>query len=154
MVPLQGRCTIVDVSEETILGETIAFVTLRPFGENGGLIKIPLESMDARGVRPVMEPTRMLDILETPLRAEPEEVQMRPHQRFKRWVDLLRSGEPGVRRQILRELQDVEKVSKKLTKQETELRQRLRSAFLLEVEAALGLSPSQAGRLINRSLSA
>jgi RNA polymerase-interacting CarD/CdnL/TRCF family regulator len=101
-----------------------------------------------------MEPTRMLDILETPLRAEPEEVQMRPHQRFKRWVDLLRSGEPGVRRQILRELQDVEKVSKKLTKQETELRQRLRSAFLLEVEAALGLSPSQAGRLINRSLSA
>lgn len=151
MVPLRGLCEIVSAHEEEILGAVHLFYEMKPLADES-ILKIPSGQMAAQGIRPTMTQVAMEQLLD----CEPDPCELpegRPHQRLKRWVEILRSGDAGCRRRVLCMLNDLQDKGDKLSKSEQELQEKIRLAFRHEIETVLGLSAPQAGRRVNLALS-
>ena len=150
MVPFQGLCEIVGAQKEEILGKETLFYQIQPVG-SPTLLKIPAHQMLKQGIRLKASADQIEEILE----ATPEAFHYkreRPFTRMRMWTQLLRSGQPGCRRELLRRLDLVEQAGEKLTREEIALRERVRSAFRHEVEAVLDISTLHAGKRVNESV--
>lgn len=150
MVPLRGLCEIVAVQEEEMLGQTHLFYEMRPLAEEG-IVKIPASQLEAQGIRATLSPERMEQLLQQDLECgEPPEGK--PHQRLKKWVQMLRSDGIGARLRVLVLLNRLEKKGERLSKKEQELQDQIRLAFRHEVETVMDLSAPQAGRKVNLAI--
>lgn len=140
-VPLHGVCQILRIEESEILGQTHRFMVLQT-GEDEGLLKVPADSLDKRGIRPLLSAGDLESVLEQEY--ELETPSSRPHQRMKFWKQELKSGDAGVRKKVLQCLRAMEAGGTKLSKDEAALKERIYANLQREIEAVLGLTPVQA----------
>lgn len=149
MVPMRGMCTVEDVKEEVMLGQSHKFVHLRPHrGE--GVIKMPVNQLADQGVRSIETKEQILAVLEDETPVE-DLSQMASFERLDLWTDKIRSGDYGTRIQVLREIALAEKKSQ-LDRQEQKFKKQLRLAARREIETALKTSAASAGRRLNLAL--
>lgn len=147
--PLHGMCEILAAEEQEILGTRSLYYVLKPEGE-AGVLKIPVSATVAHGVRRPLSRRQLQQLLHVPM--DPSTLPHdKPHQRFKAWIDLLRTGDAEAGRRVLWEAQRVQ-ADRKLSPQEVELRERVSMAFHQEVQAVMGLDEEQTGRFIEKAV--
>ena len=149
MVPMRGMCSVEDVKEETMLGQTLRFVHLRP-SRGKGIIKMPASQLEEQGVRPLVDKTEVLSVLDSEVEVE-DLSEMESFDRLERWTDMMRSGDYGTRIQVLRELQIVDKKDA-LDDHEKKFKKQVRLAARREIENVLDTSAAGAGRRLNGAL--
>ena len=149
MVPMRGLCEIVDVKVETILDQTIGFVHLKP-RSGDSLVKMPVKQLQEQGVRSLVSEEEILAALE-PAEEVEDLSELNFIDRIERWTHVLRDGDYGVRVQVLREMQLVEKKGE-LSKQERSLQKKTRLAARREIETVLQTSAAAAGRRLNLAI--
>jgi RNA polymerase-interacting CarD/CdnL/TRCF family regulator len=149
MVPMRGMCTIVEVTKESILDQELVFVHLKQ-KRGKGVLKMPVKQLEEQGVRPLVSKEEMLAALndesEVEDLSEEESVD-----RLERWTSMMRSGDYGVRLQVLREITLVDHKDK-LDDHEKRFQKNVRLAARREVESVLGTSAAGAGRKLNTAL--
>jgi len=149
MVPMRGMCQVEDVQEETMLGQTLKFVHLRPSGGKG-IIKMPASQLEEQGVRPLVSKDEVLATLDSEVEVE-DLSEMESFDRLERWTEMMRSGDYGTRIQVLREIQVVDKKDA-LDDQEKKFKKQVRLAARREIENVLDTSAAGAGRRLNEAL--
>lgn len=149
MVPMRGLCSIEAVQEETMLGQTLRFVHLRP-SRGKGIIKMPASQLEELGVRSLVDKTEVLSVLESDWEVE-DLSEMESHERLERWTEMMRSGDYGTRIQVLREIATVAKKDS-LDSLEVKFQKQTRLAARREIESVLKTSPAGAGRKLNLAL--
>ena len=149
MVAMRGMCSVEDVKEETMLGQTLRSVHLRPSGGKG-IIKMPANQLEEQGVRPLVNKDEVLSVLDSEVDVE-DLSEMESFDRLERWTDMMRSGDYGTRIQVLRELQIVDKKDA-LDDHEKKFKKQVRLAARREIENVLGTSAAGAGRRLNEAL--
>jgi RNA polymerase-interacting CarD/CdnL/TRCF family regulator len=149
MVPMRGMCRVEDVREETMLGQTLRFVHLKP-SRGKGLIKMPASQLEGQGVRPLVDKAEVLAVLESD-----EEVddlsEVESYERLDRWTEMMRSGDYGTRIQVLRQISLVAK-NGALDEQEKRFQKHVRLAARREIENVLNTSAAGAGRKLNLAI--
>ena len=146
MVPMRGMCKIVKIEEETILGQTLTFVHLKP-SRAKGLIKVPSTQLEGQGVRALVGKDELLKVLDS----EPEVEDLSDEDagdRMPRWMGMLRNADYATRLQVLRELMLLDKQSL-LNAQEKRFKKQVRLTARREIESALETSAAGAGRKLN-----
>lgn len=149
MVPMRGMCTVVEVTEESILGQDLVFVHLKQ-RRGKGILKMPVKQLEEQGVRPLVTKEEMLEALADDREVE-DHSEMDSMERLERWTSMMRSGDYGVRLQVLRELTLVDRLDK-LDDHEKRFHKNVRLAARREVECVLGTSAAGAGRKLNTAL--
>ena len=150
MVPLRGLCTVTRVEEETMLGQTLTFVHLKPKGGKG-IIKVPASQLGEQGVRPLVGKEELLGALDEKVKVE-DLSKMESLDRLERWTEMLKNSDYGTRIQVLRELALVEKRDQ-LDSHEKKLMNQVRLAARREIESVLETSAAGAGRKLNEAIS-
>jgi len=147
--PLHGMCEILAAEEQDILGMRSLYYVLKPHGEQG-VLKIPAAVITAHGVRRPLSRRQLQQLLHVPM--DPSTLPHdKPHQRFKAWIDMLRTGHAEAGRRVLWEAQRVQ-ADRKLSPQEVELRERVSLAFRQEVQSVMGLDDEQTGRFVQKAV--
>lgn len=149
MVPMRGMCQVEDVKEETMLGQTLRFVHLRP-SAGKGIIKMPASQLEEQGVRPLVSKDEVLATLDSEVEVE-DLSEMESFDRLERWTEMMRSGDYGTRILVLREIQVVDKKDA-LDDQEKKFKKQVRLAARREIENVLDTSAAGAGRRLNEAL--
>ena len=149
MVPMRGMCLIEDVQEETMLGQTMRFVHLKPH-RGKGIIKVPASQLEEQGVRPLVDESEVISVLEGEHEVE-DHSKVESYDRLERWTEMMRSGDYGTRVQVLREMALVEKKDS-LDDQERKFQKTVRIAARREIESVLNTSAAGAGRRLNAAI--
>lgn len=150
--PITGMCEVVGVKEQEILGERHRMLVLKPFDEELGLLTIPENRWGEMGLRELVGAEKAEEVLGASVELDPP--KSKPHLRIKAWTNLLRTGQFGVRKRVLLEFESL-KGSKgvRISRDETKLMDRIRDNFRRELELALDINASQAGRKLSAALS-
>ncbi len=150
-MPLRGVCELINIQEETILGESHVFYELKP-SRSKGKLKIPAKQLESHGIRPLLTPEEMEALLQ-PVDSPPKPTDEESWQRMKRWQSMLRTGGPQAAKQVLLELKVLEKRGL-LTedKEAQELQRRLYLHLRDEIQLVFNLSAAHAGRKLNEAL--
>ena len=144
--PYLGLCTIVDSSEETMLGESLVFFQLQP--EHGTTsVKVPARAMASRGIRGLLSSGELEQLLLAPVEAESEGETAREHpsKRVKRWSELVRATSPSGPYNFLREVQDLVATGYRLNAREQEMQEAISRGVVQEIASVLELSAKEAG---------
>ena len=144
MVPMRGMCQVEDVKEETMLGQTLRFVHLRP-SAGKGIIKMPASQLEEQ-----VSKDEVLATLDSEVEVE-DLSEMESFDRLERWTEMMRSGDYGTRILVLREIQVVDKKDA-LDDQEKKFKKQVRLAARREIENVLDTSAAGAGRRLNEAL--
>ena len=147
MMPFWGLGEVMGVSQKAVLGSERAFFHLRPLRLHHP-IRIPEEDLADMGVRPVLSGRQMSEIIfcrEFP----PRTARIGQTGGYDHWIKLLRSGLPGVRPWILRQMQ---RLNRPLGPRESELRQIIRQNFREEIRVVFGCSRCQAAAYARQAL--
>lgn len=149
MVPMRGMCRVTEIKEETILGQSLTFVHLKP-SKGKGIFKMPIEQLEGLGIRPLVGKEEVLKALEQ----KPEVMDLsdlNSPDRMERWAEMMRSGDYGTRLQVLREISHLDEGTH-LDDQEKKFKKQVRLAARREIESALGTSAAGAGRRLNLAI--
>jgi CarD family transcriptional regulator len=149
MVPMRGMCRIEDVQEETMLGQTLRFVHLKP-SRGKGIIKVPASQLQEQGVRPLVDKTEVISVLEDDYEVE-DFSSVDNYERLDRWTEMMRGGDYKTRVQVLREIALVDKKGG-LDDQERKFQKTVRVAARREIESVLNTSAAGAGRRLNAAI--
>ena len=117
-MPFWGLAEVKDVSRSWELGSEWDFYHIRPLHLQGA-IRIPEPNLAEMGIRPILSRREMSEIIF--LRPIPQGVRhLRQPGGYRQWIELLRSGTPGVHPWILRQMR---RADKPLGPKESELRE-------------------------------
>jgi len=149
VVPMRGMCSVEDVREETMLGQTMQFIHLRP-RQGSGIIKIPANQLRDQGVRSLADKDEVLSSLSSKEKVE-DVSEMESLDRLDRWTEILRSGDYRSRIQVLREIVLASKKTK-LDEHERKFEKQVRLAARSEIESVLETTAAAAGRRLNEAV--
>ena len=147
MVPFWGPSEVTGASRETVLGNDLDFCHLRPLHLRHS-IRIPRSDLAGMGVRPLLSGRQMSEII---FLGKSPQGAVRPGARgsYESWVRLLRSGLPGVRPWILRQMGAQ---VRPLGPRESQLRETIRQNFREEIRLVFGCSRRQAAAYARKAL--
>lgn len=152
--PFLGVCTVMNSSEETVMGIRQVFCELKP-RENAATIKVPASQMRARGIRPLLTPEQIENALgerESATLGEPG--QETYSQRLRRWTTQLRSSEELSGYHFLREWHQLTASGVRLTAKETQMCENVQRVVVQEIAQVLQISTARAGTHLNQGLDA
>jgi len=150
MLPFWGMGEVTGFSQATVLGEECEFCHIRPLRLDHP-IRFPQAELSTMGIRPLLSGRQMTEIVflssgETAASQEPGS------QDYEEWVSLLRSGRPGARAFILRQMAQSVSIGRRLRPRENELRLTIRQNFRDEIRAVFRCSRQQAAALARKAL--
>ncbi len=147
MVPFWGLSKVTGVSRAKVLGIDLDFCHIRPLRQNHP-IRIPKADLIGMGVRPILSGRQMTEIIF--LGHFPQKVvRLGQSPGYHQWIKLLRSGMPGVRPWILRQMC---RSVRPLGPRESELRETIRQNFREEIRLVFGCSRRQAAAYARTAL--
>ena len=150
MMPFWGLGEVTGLTQETVLGAPFEFYHIRPLRLDHP-IKFPERDLAEMGFRPVLSGREMREIVfgRPPASISCEGAQVGG---YHRWVKLLRSGRPGVRRVILCEIQQAVASGRILHTRESELRAVVTQNFREEIQLVFGCSRQKAAAYARNAL--
>jgi len=147
MMPFWGLGKVTEVSRSKILGCELEFCHILPLRLHQP-IRIPESELPGMGVRPILSGRQMSEIIF--LGRFPQRVaRLGQSTGYEQWVKLLRSGMPGARPWILRQMR---RSARPLGPRESELRETIRQNFREEIRLVFGCSRQQAAAYARKAL--
>ena len=147
MVPFWGPSEVTGESQATVLGNDLDFCHVRPLRMRHD-IRIPRSDLPGMGVRPLLSGRQMSEVIFLG-QFPPRLLRIGESTGYEGWVRLLRSGIPGVRPWILRQMRAS---IRPLGPRESQLRETIRQNFREEIRLVFGCSRRQAADYARKAL--
>lgn len=147
MMPFWGLGKVTGLSRAGRPGSDQDFWHIRPLRLHHP-IRIPEPALSGMGVRPVLTGRQLSEIIFSGHFSQ-RVVHMGQSASYEQWIKLLRSGMPGVRPWILRQMRHS---ARPLGPRESELRDTIRQNFREEIRLVFGCSRRQAAAYARRAL--
>ena len=143
--PMHGAGIIEQIEEKVILGERREYYVLRvPCGDMK--IMIPVDKSDDIGVRPVITPEEMDEVLAI-LRGESTDMSNNWNRRYRENTDKLKTGDARQVAEVVRNLLRTDR-EKTLSTGEKKMLSSARQILVSEMILASNLDPAEADKLI------
>lgn len=145
--PTQGGCTIQAIEEKEILGETLLYYTVNIFHRKMQ-IKFPTNKAERLGIRPLVDPDKLDNVLTTFHDGETE-LTARDNQRIQRNLSKIKSGDIYEGAEVIRDLVRSNN-KKKLGITEKNMMEDALQILISEVVLVKGITTQQASDLLDQ----
>lgn len=147
--PMHGAGVIQDIEEKNVLGETRSYYILRiPHGKLR--VMVPVNGSEAAGLRPVVSVKKIDEVMEV-LASDSTPMDDNWNSRTRENMDKLRTGNPCMVAEVIRNLTRVER-TKKLSMGEKKLLANARQILASEIVLVKGISEESALDKIDRTV--
>lgn len=145
--PMQGGCIITAIEERDILGETQLYYMMNILHRNMQ-VSIPVDKIETLGIRPVVKPDLLDDVLTTFHDGETD-TSCRDNQRHRRDIGKLKSGDIYEGAEVIRDLIRIAN-RKKLGITDKNMLDNARQILLSEVVLVKNIPLEQASDLLDQ----
>ncbi|MBS2039270.1 hypothetical protein JST97_30075 [bacterium] len=149
--PFLGLCTVVDSTEETMLGVSQMFYELKPM-EGTSKVKVPASQMASRGIRSLMSAAQIQRELSTTRGSWEDPGRETYAQRLRRWTQLLRSGQVGGAYEFLWDWKKLSELGTRFSPKEVEMHSNVQRVMIQEIAEVLQISTEKASSMIGPEL--